>query len=301
MGNCLVTKLKGVVDNDSLLKMGEMEFDFADKGTQGGSDVIAIATNIPGSTFRIVGNGYFTDETGVPDYGKTITTQDGIARFKSTGGGKIIIPHKYDNNLFAIVYPVNSFGIVTGDIDELAYSSNIYTYIEAPYVGMRGSVSKLTGKVKDHFSMEFYDDQTDMASFIQAFFDNSTAETLHLVLCCAMYPKLWEGVDLSLFAGKSNFSGFFRCDGAYGDIKYLADTLVGSIWIPDPNCKNFTGNIEDFVQRAISVGRTKPILFEGIQRYSNIYYNGTPLSQHQELFATSRLNWDAQGNITWTA
>jgi hypothetical protein len=83
---CLLTTLKGVADDTSLLKLDEFAVDVD-------TDVVAsfdayYDTTGKSSTARIEGDGYFTDSTGTGNLGKSITITDSI-------GSKYISPGKY--------------------------------------------------------------------------------------------------------------------------------------------------------------------------------------------------------------
>ena len=72
MAKCLVTKLKGSVDNNELLRIGEMRIkvesvESPTKNTQGFSCTFSEPT-----TLEIVGEGYFTDDTLTENKGKSM-------------------------------------------------------------------------------------------------------------------------------------------------------------------------------------------------------------------------------------
>ena len=95
MGNCLITQLKGVIDNNNLPKFGELRI------TNTGSNIESIAIGYGGFSKEIyVINGHFTDSTGQEDLGTTQTLPSGnesySKRFYITPGAILCLPDKYD-------------------------------------------------------------------------------------------------------------------------------------------------------------------------------------------------------------
>lgn len=90
MKNCLLTQLKGVVNNDSLVKLDEMKI-FVDANSGVTDSRKITVNNVNNVTFRIVGDGYFTDSTFTQNNGKTKTIASGDSTFYvSDFAGKII-------------------------------------------------------------------------------------------------------------------------------------------------------------------------------------------------------------------
>lgn len=81
MEKCLVTKLKGVVSDQTLLKLGEFVVDFKDKTTITFNEV---------HDGRVL-NGYFTDDAG-HNLG---TTKNNSESFTCSAGSKLILTNKY--------------------------------------------------------------------------------------------------------------------------------------------------------------------------------------------------------------
>ena len=93
--NCLVTKLKGVVDNVELPVLGCLKIKKIAGGI-GKIDVIHKA-NQSNITYTIVGDCYFTDSTSSQNYGKTIVSPTGKIHdtmYISSEAGYIIVPNK---------------------------------------------------------------------------------------------------------------------------------------------------------------------------------------------------------------
>ncbi len=151
MNKCLVTKLNGVVDNSSILRIGEMRFyvskvDSATDRTQG----FAIKVNKP-VTLEILGDGYFTNKELTSNLGKTITiNQSNPNVFVSNNDVEIAILDKY-----SITNILNYYIGMSGssysknkkfDIEGLKYSTNIATiqFQNSQVFGNIENISKLT-------------------------------------------------------------------------------------------------------------------------------------------------------------
>lgn len=107
MVKCLVTKLNGSVDNNELLRIGEMRVkvesvESPTKDTQG----FGIASVEP-ITVEIVGDGYFTDETLTENKGKSmvVTGTQGIIVSQAT---TVAIRNKYNLSALRIFIPSGS-------------------------------------------------------------------------------------------------------------------------------------------------------------------------------------------------
>ena len=104
MANCLVTKLKGAVQNSDLLKLGEFDIVLGNYGA------LTWCTIYPLERVEITGNGYFTDSTGTQNLGKVLTNV--TSSFHIIGyseGDKLKCISKYDITYFS--FPDNIWGI----------------------------------------------------------------------------------------------------------------------------------------------------------------------------------------------
>ena len=140
MGKCLVTKLNGVIFNNSILKVGEMRVKFQKVSqpnfkTQGISFMFNKNVEL-----KIIGDGYFTDSTlsrnngkSIKVYADTLTTV-----YVSNADIEISIPDKYSlTDLFLNEQESSEYSSYqdiankTVNIDNLAYSNdlkNLYAY-----------------------------------------------------------------------------------------------------------------------------------------------------------------------------
>ena len=143
MTKCLVTKLNGSVDNNALLRIGEMRIKVEDvvsptKNTQGFS-----LSFIEPTTVEIVGDGYFTDNTLTENKGKSIniTSSDEIFVNQAT---TVAIRNKYKLKTIDILVFA---GIPYGEnkvlkLDDLKYSSALIK-LHFPKVQLTGDIENL--------------------------------------------------------------------------------------------------------------------------------------------------------------
>lgn len=120
MGKCLVTKVNGVAENNSLLKIGEMRIIMKKIASPSYMSQGFTATFTEDVLLEIIGDGYFTDETLSKNTGKTkkfLANQMG-SFWVSNGDYEISIPNKYAiTNIY--FYPMPEKGTQT---EEQMYS-----------------------------------------------------------------------------------------------------------------------------------------------------------------------------------
>lgn len=134
MGTCLVTKLKGSISDSSLKKVGEMRIKLgvsktANKQTRGLS--MMFSKNVE---LKIIGDGYFTDETITENKGKTYSATawgNGHIVYISNNSVELSISDKYSivsistydgyKNQWSVFNPKE----ISFDIEDLRYSSSL--------------------------------------------------------------------------------------------------------------------------------------------------------------------------------
>ena len=149
MKKCLVTKLNGVVDNDSLFKIGEMRVGFV-KVANPETDIQAISVGVRAPTIlKIVGDGYFTDKTLSENKGKQITVGEDTsisvtAVFVSNNDTQVSIQNKYNIRELNKYYSSNANGssLIVINLDDFKYSS-LLTSLRFPYTQVSGDISAL--------------------------------------------------------------------------------------------------------------------------------------------------------------
>ena len=147
MNKCLVTKLAGTVNNDSLLKIGELRLsvstvDSPSKNSQGMYITANQKVNL-----TITGNGYFTNETLSENKGKTLAIRENTQTlfYVSNSNVRISLDNKYAlTSLFSYASSmgVNSKFNVSFDISSLIYSKNLAT-LKLPNTQVYGNISSL--------------------------------------------------------------------------------------------------------------------------------------------------------------
>ena len=150
MSKCLVTKLNGAVNDDSLLSIGELRIKI-EKVTTPTSTTQLIKIGVTTDTIlKIVGNGYFTDSTLNQNKGKSIT----IGRndespndvYVSNGDFELAIMNKY--NLTMII--CGSFQNKELFLDDLKFSTSVKSIelqsLSLNNTGITGDIAALSDK-----------------------------------------------------------------------------------------------------------------------------------------------------------
>lgn len=144
MENCLVTKLKGTVNNDSLKKLGELEL-IASGVSSSANGWITVFNNIGGHV-NVVGGIAYTDDNRSTALGSEFDIASNLFRFTLSDGDSVI--------KITSVYGITriSFGAnLVLRIDDLAYAKegvSIGFYDDNPLVGNIDSISnRNTGSI----------------------------------------------------------------------------------------------------------------------------------------------------------
>jgi len=137
MGNCLVTKLKGIVDNDNLKKFGVLTLNIAEADS--GGNRLVISGQVTGKA-RIIGNGHFTNTGSTFDPSGDIGTEVNIPfqGWSSNGNYKIEIDDKY--NLSGTFNSGNSQSL---DLSDLMYNT---AFTRFTMKGCEGDIIALINK-----------------------------------------------------------------------------------------------------------------------------------------------------------
>ena len=130
MGKCLVTKLNGVINNDSLLALGEMRIKFyKETNPTKRSRTLRLGTNGQ-ITLKVVGDGYFTDENLTANLGKSVVVNNEIKSvFVSNSDIEVSISDKYNfYTISDITIPSESASLDTKrviNLNDIKYSKLI--------------------------------------------------------------------------------------------------------------------------------------------------------------------------------
>lgn len=155
MGKCLITKLNGSVQNDSLLRIGEFCIKVSKVESPTANSQRFVVNNSKDAQLRIIGDGYFTNETLSENKGKAlnITANTETTVYLSNGDYEIVVSEKYSLTQVG-TYTRTSWleykGKLSFDIDSLKYSPNI-SFLPLSNTQVTGDIAvfgKLTGLTK---------------------------------------------------------------------------------------------------------------------------------------------------------
>lgn len=152
MGKCLITKLNGVTNNDSLLAIGEMRVKFyKETNPTKRSRTLRIGTSGQ-ITLKVVGDGNFTDENLTANLGKSVVVSNEIKSvYVSNSDIELSISDKY--NFYSIsdvlVSPDNALVDINREIntDDLKYCKNI-THIGFQKTKVVGNIDAFSNLAK---------------------------------------------------------------------------------------------------------------------------------------------------------
>lgn len=263
MTRCLVTKLSGIADNDSLNKIGESRIhiskvDTPTVSTQGINFAFAKET-----TLRIAGDGYFTDVNLTDNKGKTLTIPADIGGRATpvyfSNGDYDIIFNKYDIiriENFTKGNPSYSDNRVC-NIDDFKYSNSLL------YLNLIGGASygdlKSISKLNKVMSVSLYNcknitgDLEDIKDCIAltnlSFSDNVTGDISSLQRLTNL--NAFESPtntnikgDISVFSNMPNLSTLhLRKASLRGDISSFENTNLSYALIDNGN---YTGDLAKF-------------------------------------------------------
>ena len=152
MGKCLITKLNGSVQNDSLLRIGEFCIKVSKVESPTADSQRFVVNNSKDAQLRIIGDGYFTNETLSENKGKVlnITANTETTVYLSNGDYEVVVSEKYSLKQVG-THIETSWKIYKGklsfDIDLLKYSPDI-SFLALSATKVTGDIAvlgKLTG------------------------------------------------------------------------------------------------------------------------------------------------------------
>lgn len=198
---CLITKLKGVVDDSSLLKLGELRIKKTKVSEWNGrtqSFVISASENMD---ISIVGDGYFTDETGAENKGKTLSVVPGINSnvYFSNGDFYISIPNKYAITRFNFTSAPSSDPTDNDALKSKSFDASLlnYTqglaYLSAVNTGLYGDASNWNFPLLENLYLS-----SDITSSTKALGKSKSIVDLNIGDCSNISGDISEFSDLSL-------------------------------------------------------------------------------------------------------
>lgn len=122
MNKCLVTKLNGIVDNNAILKLGEMRFKVTSTANPTGASQLITFNFNKDCEVRIIGDGYITDSNLSANKGKSIVIPANTSTdvYFSNGDYEVSIADKYSIVVFK-GYSTNA----SINIEDLKYSNTL--------------------------------------------------------------------------------------------------------------------------------------------------------------------------------
>lgn len=278
MENCLITKLKGVVDNDNLLKVGELSIKIFSEDAPAANNRTMSVVAAKNLVIKIVGDGYFTDSTLITNKGKELSVKANVLTkfIYSNGDYNIVIGDKYslvDFNTYEVGVTNTLYQL---HIEDFKYSKGLHDL----YI----TTSNITGNM---FSTK------DLPNIYRVYFNNSNVEgNLELfkysvkldslnvggkitgdisVLSnlnlreCIIANKYITG-DISVFENYSNLEILNISNSmVYGDISVLKK-LPKLKMLSCSNNNKLSGNLGDVPDKILSINNASSFVWTGTDR-----------------------------------
>lgn len=232
---CLITKLNGVVNSNSFLKIGELRMQVEKK-----SDNLGFIINCSKETIiKIIGDGYFDNNPQVKE--KTLKTNSSNIIIISKGTYTISISDKYHVKTFQVSSSSQGDNVIL-DLADLKYSKEIKDFANNT-LGLYGDLSNLTGIIPSNFSINNSSvtgnfDGIDLSKLISIqTYNTDTAINLQL---------LSGNVNLTLFSVNNAYGNIHSLKDANNmrQIKFFHSKLTGDLALLSSNCA-FVSLLED--------------------------------------------------------
>lgn len=270
MGKCLVTKLNGPVNNDSLLKLNE--FVLYGYPTNNMPNGIGGLSTKGVSQIKIIGDAYFTDKTGEQNLGKSknidvssegimfpsVSMDTGtVSYIKSDTEYKLVLSSKYEISRFTgSCNDINRYGLTSFvyplNVDSLKYLNNLSIF-ECDYAYMHTILRN--------------NERLGINGDLSAFNNKPNLKKLHLG---GFYvDSEVEHIDMHI--------------NLTGELKVLAK----SIKLTSVNVENSDvyGNVEDLLNAMVSNGRIDGNI-QIIANHTNVTYEGKSFDRKSFTFAS---------------
>lgn len=295
---CLVTKLNGVVDNDSILRIGEMSIAFSKSPSPNKTSQGINLFSSGDCDLRIIGDGYFTDETLTQNLGKSKHIVAGSQEdvYVSNGDFNLIISDKYSLRLVNIV-PSNTsnpaktdLAYKTFDLAELKFSKKL-AGLQFDNSKVVGDISNLKGLTEiQAISLANTAVKGDIASLAGmtrltsiTITNTSIGGNVSVLGNCKDFTELFA-LGSSVFGNVSTFANLPKISiiqmmNAEGDIASLASCSVLKFF--ETTNGNVTGDLSKLPSstKQANFFNTSSVLSWGSERSSSAYIlaiNGSP-------------------------
>ena len=293
--NCLLTKLKGIVDNDSLVPYGYVKFTIH-AGTKKCRMYIGGAFDA-----KIKGEANFLDAEGQV-IGKEITTNSNYVYISaSETESYVFVECRYERLDWL------SFAVPTGqeaDYDQGRFSIDLEQFSYSPdFRGITTVSSNARNFLFGDASKFLKPEWTHMITLYLPDNESVYGDISEVIPTSITSINLFNtgiAVDLAKISELS-IPNFIMPSKAYGDFAELGK-ISGFNMLYGVNVVGVTGSIEGFVENAKIRGAGR-VMFEWCGYFPNVTYKGISLATSTEVIRGSNVyfNWDAEGNITWTA
>lgn len=326
--DCLVTKLKGSVNDADLLKLGELRLDFRnDSGWAQVQKGFSIKTKKE-CTITIIGTGYFTDSSYSNNYGKSIIINANTYTDVYVNGntdGFISISDKYElleinlnkgdnktnkvnfyGGLSALEYCnklerlyLSYLNYVEGDIKYLSGKPLISVEINSPLI--YGDIGCFKGNTS-LFDCIFTNYNANIYGNIEDLSECSTLNRLqvhngNIIGNIAFLPDSLKSLDLNMCGVSGDISSLNNY--VLTKLILINTQVTGSInglKCPLVNLEvdNVTGSIESFVSTQRSAGKSTGNLQLNLSNDSNITFKSTGLGsgKHVVSWTSSQITVD---------
>lgn len=259
--DCLVTKLKGAVVDDSLMKLGELRIKKLKSPNWDYPSQILCVSLLKDETLTIIGDGNFTDKSGSENKGKSVFVKanEDTELYISNSDAEISIPDKYSIRQLLLSkedYPVPQYGYnteIVGGLESLAHCTNLYnlTVFSTGVQGDLSSLSKLaeltilllsntevTGdlsNIKDLPLARLYVNNTNITG------DISLLSNMKLLERFQLYGAANITGDIEVASNWKNLNTFYGPSSqVYGSVDALSG--LNNLSIMDFSNKDFTGD-----------------------------------------------------------
>lgn len=285
MGNCLVTKLKGTVDNNNLPKLGEgvVRVNYSAERTS--------FSLYPKASLAIrVSDGLHIEDEAGKNYGQVAPVNyEGTSLYVSAGEGYLFFD-KYN-----VTYTFLANDRYTIDINEFKFKSNNSAL----------TLSSISGR-----NPNAYGDITDFEGRAQQLdiFGASVTGSLKKFLLAnkdiLLGTDICSGVNVDCedLSQCTKLTRFFtegiNTGNIKGDFNSLGKTALNNIYIQEAT-NALHGSIEGFVAERLKVNKAAGTLKIGYTILHGVTYQGVPVNTVG--YGNWQFTWDAEGNITKSA
>ena len=259
MGKCLITKLSGSVQNDSLLRIGEFVVKVSRVESPTADSQKFSVKNTKDTQLRIIGDGYFTNETLTENKGKVmdIAANTETLVYYSNGDYEIAVSEKY-SLIFIGIFLSTSWkdfkGKLSFDIESLKYSTNI-TRLFLENTQVTGDIA-VFGKLPNLIVLHL--DNTQVTGDI-AVLDKLTS------LTSLSFENTQVTGDIAVLGKLTSLTSLsFENTQVTGDIAVLGK-LTGLSNIPSVNNTKVTGDISVYKNTKVN-----QLLFVGTSVYGDL-------------------------------